>query len=95
MFGPRIYKYEFEGYSGWESGHMEQVLECFHIDPEEVIRRPPWEGNDYISFWCTEKVRKKIEYVYRRLMNLPVIRINTDEYLNNQEKFSRDKYYIL
>lgn len=74
---------------------MEQVLDSFRITPEEVVRCNPWEGNSYISFWCTKKQRLKIEYVYRRYMSLPVIRIDADEYLNNQEKFSRDNYYIL
>lgn len=95
MYGPRIHHYEFEGRSSWETGHFEQVLEAFRINPEEVVRRAPWEGNCYISFWCTKKVRQRIEYVYRRLMSLPVIMLNTDEYLNNQEKFYKDGYYIL
>ena len=74
---------------------MEQVLDIFRITPEEVVRCNPYEGINYISFFCTDKQRLKIEYVYRRLMSLPVKCLRIDEYLGNQEKFYKEGYYIL
>lgn len=94
MFGPKSYRWEFEAMDDWTAMRFLNVLQMFEINPVDFAIVMPHEGISFMTFWCTKKMRERVEYVYRRYMKLPIYYIDPDSYQSNQEKIRRDRYLI-
>ena len=94
MYGPRTKRYEFETRDQWRACKFLEVLNVLNVLTNDMDICMPSEGLNYISFWCTDKKRKQIEYIYRRYVRLDKIFINPDKYLANCEKMHTDGYMI-
>lgn len=61
-------KWEFETNEGYLADAFLQVLEMFHIPPEDIYI-PSFLEMSQIEFRTTYQKRKQIEYVFRRYLN--------------------------
>ena len=68
-------KWEFETNEGYLADEFLQILEVFHIAPEDIYI-PSFLDMSQIEFRTTKKRREQIEYVFRRFINIDHFRIN-------------------
>lgn len=69
-------RWEFETNEGWLADAFLQVLEQFHIGPEDIYI-PSFMDMSQIEFRTTKKIRWQIEYVFRRYINKDCARIDS------------------
>ena len=81
--------------SGWTANIFLKVLKSFNIDPYEADVEDERFGISVIRFFATEKVRKQIEYVFRRVIRKDSIYLmDVLTYMNNRSKWEDDNYVI-
>ena len=81
--------------SGWTASMFLKVLKSFDIDPYEVDIEDDRFGISVVRFFATEKVRKQIEYVFRRVLRKdPIYLMDVTTYMNNRSKWEDDNYVI-
>lgn len=68
-------KYEFETNEGWLADAFLQILEQFHIGPEDIYI-PSFLDMSQIEFRTTRRRREQIEYVFWRYLNKEHYKVN-------------------
>lgn len=92
---PRVKMWEFETSDDYIAYKFQDVLNNMHVTMPDVYIQPSYVGSSTIKFLCNPKMRRTIEYVFRRYMNFSRLYLSDlDAYQNNQHKYMEDKYAI-
>ena len=68
MLNPSDKKWEFETNQGYIADAFLQILELFHIGPEDIYI-PSYLDMSQIEFRATRSTRQRIDYVFRNYIS--------------------------